>query len=279
MANFWMRRPLAPKAEEASALRFLARTGLSAAAAKVKGGRNTGSLDNPIHGFEAPRRAASGPVALTVQGNGNPPKGSTQKSLDDWVKRIIPLSSFDIRNFMTANFSYAVPAWEKLTGISGKLVNGWQLNGILSASNGVPLSILDSNSAQTTRIGTNEGLRASLIPGGNDDPVLGGPNKYYNTSQFVPSALGYFGNLGRDTLIGPGLVNFDFSLFKDFPVTEKSRLQFRAEIFNLLNHVNFGTPNTTNFLANGQPNAAAGQITVTGTRTPREIQFAMKFIF
>lgn len=157
-------------------------------------------------------------------------------------------------------------------------MKGWQINGILAVSDGYPLTVFDTNSAQVDRIGSNEALRADLVPGGNNNPVLGGPQRYYDTSQFAPSRLGFFGTLGRNTLSAQGLATFDLSLFKVIETSEKTKLQFRAEFFNLLNRANFGTPDTNNFSATGQLNPSAGRI--TATRIPaRQIQFGLKYIF
>jgi hypothetical protein len=76
---------------------------------------------------------------------------------------------------------------------------------------------------------------------------------------------------------GPGLTNVDASLFKDTAISERARLQFRAEVFNLLNTANFGTPNATVF-SNGAISPSAGLITATAT-TSRQIQFGLKLIF
>jgi hypothetical protein len=83
--------------------------------------------------------------------------------------------------------------------------------------------------------------------------------------------------MGRGALIGPGLADLDMSLFKNFPLTERASLQFRSEFFNVLNHANFASPNTTVF-ANGAVSASAGLITSTVT-TSRQIQFGLKLIF
>jgi hypothetical protein len=123
--------------------------------------------------------------------------------------------------------------------------------------------------------------------------VLGGPDLYYDPTQFVSSTCtgarvcragdpdyreGYFGNLGRNTLTGPGLATFDFSLNKNFRLTEEKRLQFRSEFFNLFNHANFALPDFDPFLSSGARDSQAGRITSTNT-TARQIQFALKFIF
>jgi len=101
---------------------------------------------------------------------------------------------------------------------------------------------------------------------------------YYDPCQFELPTVGFFGNLSKGTLITPGLATFDFSLFKNFDITEQRRLQFRAEMFNLFNRPNFGTPDATPWLNNGSRDAAAA--TVSATRgTARQVQFGLKYLF
>jgi hypothetical protein len=95
---------------------------------------------------------------------------------------------------------------------------------------------------------------------------------FFNTAAYALEAFGTFGNVGRNTLIGPRILNWDASTHKDFNFTEKQRLEFRWEAFNLMNHPNWGNPNT-NILS-----SAFG--TIGGTRTNmRQMQLALKFIF
>ena len=180
------------------------------------------------------------------------------------------------------NFTYEFPfATDHLSGVAAVLAKGWQLNGILTLSDGFPLIITDNNTTQRGRLGDVTGLRPNLIPGGNNNPVLGGPDQYYDVSQFVPSLCtsvpargiqagqavcragdpefmpGFFGNLGRNTLTAPGLAIFDFSLFKNFALSEANRLQFRAEFFNLFNRPNFASPAVTPWDSSGRPDALA----------------------
>ena len=123
--------------------------------------------------------------------------------------------------------------------------------------------------------------------------MRGGPDLYYDPTQFVSSTctgardcragdpdyrVGYFGNLGYNTLTAPGLATFDFSVLKNLKVSESKRLQFRAEFFNLFNRVNFALPGDSPFLSSGARNPQAGKITATRT-TARQIQFGLKFIF
>ena len=220
------------------------------------------------------------------------------------------LSSHHIANYFSANFSYELPVSQNLTGAMGQLANGWQLNSIITLADGHPLSITDASNLQDDVIGDEEALRANLTDGGDNNPFLGGPDQYYDPSQFLPSQLGRFGTVGRNTLIGPGLATVDFSLFKTFDLGEDRSFQFRAEFFNIMNRANFGDPDTSPFLSStagylpgvteasggteglggcdnfvgGQPiceikrDSNAGRINRT-TTSNRQIQFGLKFVF
>jgi hypothetical protein len=147
---------------------------------------------------------------------------------------------------------------------------------VVSLLDGYPLTVSEASTAQTARIGDDEDLRPDLIPDGNKNPVTGDPTRYYDISQFTPSRLGYFGNLGRNTVISPGLANVDLSLFKNTDI-ESMRVQFRVEVFNQFNRTNFGNPEMEAF-NDGRPNPTAGRI--TSTRTPaRQIQLGLRFTF
>src|SRR6059036_1425629 len=89
--------------------------------------------------------------------------------------------------------------------------------------------------------------------------------------------LGFYGNVGRDTLIGPGLATWDFSTLKDARIRERLSLQFRAEIFNLLNRANFNLPNAVVFTPSGI-SSTAGVISSTST-TSRQVQFGLKLFW
>jgi len=196
------------------------------------------------------------------------------------------LSSFDVRHSFTTNFSYQIPAFKGVNGWRGVVVKGWQVNGIVTVSSGYPFEVQENRTAQVNAIGNRDALRPSLIAGGKTNPIHpGNPDTYIDASQFVLAPVGMFGNLGRNTLISPGLSDFDGSIFKYFNFTEEHKLQFRAEFFNLFNHPNFGAPvgnnganNAQLVNADGSPNANFGQITYT--RTPaRQIQVALRYIF
>ena len=107
--------------------------------------------------------------------------------------------------------------------------------------------------------------------------IIGSPNEWFNPNAFTLPTPGTYGNVGRGVYSGPGLADVDFSIFKNTKVTERTTLQFRAELFNILNHANFGTPNAVVF-SSGTVSPSAGLITATAT-TSRQIQFGLKLIF
>lgn len=152
------------------------------------------------------------------------------------------------------------------------VAGGWQVNGIITEQNGFPLAVTTQNTSQS---GSNV-LRPNLT---GTSPVISGSaksrlNGYLNASAFSQPAPFTFGNAPRtlSNVRGPGYHNIDFSMFKNFHPTERMRVQFRVEAFNLLNQVQFGLPNTV--LSSGQ----FGKIT-TQANSPRQIQGALKILF
>jgi hypothetical protein len=126
---------------------------------------------------------------------------------------------------------------------------------------------------------TRNPVRPFVNPAFSGPVILGTPSQWFNPNAFLapPNSSGFFGNLGRDTLLGPGLATWDFSLMKETHIREKARAQFRAEFFNILNHANFNTPNAVVFTPTGV-SPTAGLITGTST-TSRQIQLALKLLW
>jgi hypothetical protein len=125
-------------------------------------------------------------------------------------------------------------------------------------------------------------VRPFANPNFSGPVVLGSPNKWFNPSAFLALSntaanAGFYGNVGRNTLIGPGLATWDFSVLKDTRIREKLSAQLRAEIFNILNHANFNQPNEVVFTPAGV-SPTAGVITSTST-TLRQVQFGLKLIW
>jgi hypothetical protein len=161
-------------------------------------------------------------------------------------------------------------------GWEERLLGGWQLNGIATLLSGFPFTPLDGSNVSGDG-DTRNPDRPSLVPGFSGPIVTGNPNQWFNPLAFALPTAGTYGNLGRGALIGPGLAELDMSLFKSFAVAEKASLQFRTEIFNVMNRANFASPNTTVF-ANGAVSPTAGLISGTVT-TSRQLQFGLKLIF
>ncbi|MBI2821441.1 MAG: TonB-dependent receptor [Acidobacteria bacterium] len=190
------------------------------------------------------------------------------------------LSDNDVRQSFSFNWTYDLPLGSNLTGVAGTILSQWQINGLLNVTSGVPLWV--SYSVNRSRnLNTTVFIRESpdLKPGANSNPVLGGPDRYLDSSPFQLAEAGTLGNLGRNTAIGPGLATLDFSLVKNFHMSEARYFQFRAEFFNLFNRANFGLPNANIFTdTSGNPSGSFGRISDTAT-TSRQIQFALKLLF
>lgn len=194
------------------------------------------------------------------------------------------LSPFDVGQQAAINGSYDLPVGHgKLLLGSGqgwqeKLVSGWTLSGITTLQSGFPFSPqLGFN--PTNNGDTRNPIRPSYNPAFTGSVITSSPSQYFNPNAFIIPANGTYGNVGRDTLIGPGLATLDLALMKNTSITEKLRLQFRAEFFNLLNRTNFNTPNPVVFTSSSAtPSPTAGVISSTST-TSRQIQFGLKLIW
>jgi hypothetical protein len=191
-------------------------------------------------------------------------------------------SAYNIPNSASISGTYELPfgkgkPWAANLGSFGnRFVSGWQFNTIITLQSGFPFTpVIGSN--QSGDGDTRDPDRPSLNPAFSGPVVLGNPNEWYNPAAFILPTAGTYGNLGRGVYTGPGLTNVDASLFKDTAISERAKLQFRAEVFNVLNTANFGTPNATVF-SNGAISSSAGLITATNT-TSRQIQFGLKLIF
>jgi hypothetical protein len=160
-------------------------------------------------------------------------------------------------------------------GWQEKLAAGWTLSAIQTIQSGFPftpqLGFNPSNNGDS-----RNPVRPSWNPGFSGNLIEGRPNQYFNPNAFVVPAAGTYGNVGRNTLTGPGMVDMDLALLKTTMISERLRLQFRGEIFNVFNRANFGTPNAVVFAsASSVPAPTAGVITSTAS-TSRQIQFGLK---
>jgi len=194
------------------------------------------------------------------------------------------LATYDVRHVGVISAVVELPFGKgrsfanSMDGWRNGLISGWSVNSIATLQDGFPftpqLSYNPSNNGDT-----RNPVRLFLNPAFKGPIILGKPTQWFNTNAFLapPNNSGFYGNLGRDTLIGPGLTTWDFSAIKETSLHERLSLQFRAEIFNLLNHANFNTPNLITFTPTGV-SGTAGAISSTST-TSRQIQFGLKIIW
>jgi hypothetical protein len=188
-------------------------------------------------------------------------------------------SMFDARHRFVLSYQWNIPFWSHPMNWYQHALGNWQLNGIFTAMSGTPFTVFDSNDVslqgsapEITGFSAN---RPNVIGNPNSGPRT--PQEWFNVSAFQqlqPDPLGrfqVFGNEGRNAVEGPGYVNWDFSAFKNFRVTESKQFQFRGELFNILNHTNFRLPVSDI----SSPNFGQIQQDVS----PRVIQVALKFLF
>jgi hypothetical protein len=182
-------------------------------------------------------------------------------------------SDFDIRHRIAMQLTYAIPFGHNLHGAEGLALKGWHASSIFVWQTGEPFSVITSNTGVTnTEINPpNNGSRTDWTGKWKiSNPSI---DKWFDTSAFSTSQIsGRLGNEPRNALFGPHFRHFDFSVNKDFKLTESTSLQFRAESFNLTNTPNFDLP------AN---DITAGNFgTISNTRSdPRQIQLALKLTF
>jgi hypothetical protein len=192
------------------------------------------------------------------------------------------LAGFDSRQRLTLAYAVDLPFGKGQRFLSGgngavqKLSSGWTVSGGTTFQEGFPLAL----TATPNVTGFNLGLRPNVVPGCN--PVVSGAaqsrlTNWFNASCFTVPAAYTLGNesLTDPVLRGPGINNFNFALFKKTQLTERFKLEFRAEVFNVFNRVQFGLPNTSITTA---ANPTTGYIT-TQINQPRLIQLALRLVF
>jgi hypothetical protein len=195
-------------------------------------------------------------------------------------------SDFDVRHRFVVSSIYELPVGHgkhflgDASGLTNQVVGGWQLGNIVTISTGNWYTVLDSNGNFANADGGAGGVsqRPDQIGDPNAKPCV--PGTVFNTCAFADPPLGSFGNVGRNTIQGPGFRDWDFSIFKNFRTSEKTTLEFRSEFFNVLNHTNFlfaqpGPQSGNNATILGTPQFGFE----TAARDARKIQFALKFSF
>jgi hypothetical protein len=225
---------------------------------------NTDTLTDWLEGGTS---GGSGPIQ-----DWNNLKGEKSLSAQDVSQRLV------ISYVLDLPFGKGKRYFSGSSGVGGKLVSGWGLDGVTTFQRGFPVKIQYGQGNSLTALGlTNGNLRPNVVSGCNKD-VSGGPvsklSGWFNTSCFVAPPDWGFGNEPRvdSTLRQQGINNFDFAVFKKTNITESTNIEFRTEFFNLFNHPQFGPPNGTLTSPN------FGVVTNT-INNPRLIQFALKFAF
>jgi Carboxypeptidase regulatory-like domain len=205
----------------------------------------------------------------------------------------------DVRHLFAANATYDLPigTGQALFADANKftehVISGWSLASIVSLSTGFPFSPQlgynptgSGDSRNPVRPNVNPNFTGKLYPGGSTAQKAA---QFFNPNAFSAPAYGTVGNAGRDSLVGPGYADWDFSLLKSTQITQRFRLQFRAEFFNILNHTNLSLPNEVVFSNGPTQGTTANQTTPAALGTPgvitatantsRQIQLGLKLLF
>jgi hypothetical protein len=193
-------------------------------------------------------------------------------------------TSFDVKLLNVTSVVYDLPFGKgrayasNMNPVLDEILGGWQINGINTANTGTPVNVYYTPSSINDVTGLSAEYRGEAFLRPNVSGSAAGQSTaqslltYFAGYSFTtPSPNDPFGNLGRNAFRAPGLENWDFSANKNFRITERFRLQFRSEFFNILNHTNFGLPNQTS------NSSAFG--TITTTYPARQIQFGLKLLF
>ncbi|HEX7177135.1 MAG TPA: carboxypeptidase regulatory-like domain-containing protein [Pyrinomonadaceae bacterium] len=187
-------------------------------------------------------------------------------------------SDLDRRHSLVFNAVYALPRFQRWGRLASSILGDWQLNTIASFYSGTPLNIFSGR--DTAGLGGAGSLRPNLVPGVDVYANGSDPLQILNPAAFAFPAPGQFGSLGRGSIRGPGIKNVDFSMAKNWKIQERFGIQFRAEMFNVFNTVNFRAHNLSvagGGIENNLSNGGFGR--ANSTRGAREIQFGLKFNF
>ncbi len=186
-------------------------------------------------------------------------------------------SLFDARNRFVGSYEWALPFWNHAQNWYQWGLGGWQLDGIATLMSGTPFTVFDSNdvAAQGTapEITGFSAQRPNLVGNPNNGPRA--VSAWLNASAFErldPTAnAGQFGTEGRNVNVGPAYADWDFAALKNFKLTESKHLQFRAELFDILNRTNFRLPDSD--ISSPTFNH------ILAAQAPRQVQFALKFMY
>lgn len=261
---------------------------------------DTWNADSTYHGLQTSVRRSlkSGLMVIgsytwsksldTASSTGSTAANSGYSGASALVTPLIPslnwgLSEFDLRHNLSVSLVWDIQFANRTKGFLRTVADGWQLGSIYRANTGNPFSVAlaaDRGGSRSDTTGAALGQRPNLVVSDDCKTLTnpGNPNNYVKTQCFTFPAANTLGNVGRNTLTKPGLSNMDFSVFKNIPITERVKAQFRAEFFNVLNRTNFGTPANVIFDRQGLLPSNAGVITSTATDA-RRVQFGLKVTY
>jgi hypothetical protein len=199
-------------------------------------------------------------------------------------------SDFDSRHVLVMHGTWDLPVAKGLDGLAGAIFEGWRVSGIWTMRSGQPLTVFVQSNRSRSQWNPSRGPgigqdRPDYAPGyGSDNAVLGRPDQWFDPNAFVLQPAGTFGNTGRGDFRGPNLRTLDMSLTRDIPwarLGPAGHLEFRVEMFNVLDRANFGIPNLTAFAGTApteQPFATFGRINYTVT-SARQVQLGIRARF
>jgi hypothetical protein len=193
------------------------------------------------------------------------------------LKKNYASSNFDHRHILTVSWVYDLPFFQK-PGLSRSVLGGWQFAGIMTSQSSEPFSVTNGVFGDSAGVANGVGTGSfadrvgdpHALPANRFDPSVKGP-LLFNPDAYVETQGLTFGNSGRNSLNLPHRTQFDMSLYKTFKATEKVDVQFRAEAFNIFNHTQFSSLNSsvgTDFV-----------MRATGAHKQRVIQLALKLAF
>jgi hypothetical protein len=277
-------------------------------------GFQAGVAKRMSHGFQAQGSYTWGKCIDMGSGSllGDPYKNSLSSLMFFNRQSRRGLCDFNVAHNFVLNYVWQLPT-PKFAGLVGQqILGGWELGGVLNANTGTPMTLVMAGDPLGQNSSDPWPYPSRLSGPGCDNPVNpGNVNNYLKLNCFGPptapasfaglcqpalahdnqgnvvpipgTCMNLFGNNGRTSVIGPGLINLDFAVFKNIHVdkiSESFNVQFRAEFFNVMNHPNFQPPldNKVLFNTDGSPVSTAGQITATST-TSRQIQLGLKLIW
>jgi hypothetical protein len=257
------RRPI-PQLSRVNAIRFDGRSIYHGVTFKVERRLADNFAYNVSYTLSQSKDDASSPGATESETNLPQNVENIFDETGEWAR-----SSFDHRHQFIASGVYQLPFFADAGGVTEAVLGGWRANAIFIAQSGAPFTV--NLSVDRANIGAGpaqrpDQLRDPNLPGGERTP-----ERWFDTSAFALQAPFTFGSAPRNSVIGPGYANIDFALAKTWALAGTSQLEFRWEVFNLLNRANFDLPNRIF----GNPNFGR----IFSAKTPREMQFGLRFAF